>query len=181
MASLNKVINYYLTSTEVMNTSGLQAYSIDMSNNTIVRRNKSTTGSVRPVRIASETKITTNFNVTSIGSTPTYTITLTSNIFGSGDVIVEIGACWNGPYLSSSGYGLGPDKLSIPLPTTLNNKIVATMIYDPNIGIGYGNFQPNFSSVTFLASSIYSVRAYTITDKGVIKYGEQLVLPFGLN
>lgn len=181
MAPLTKVINYYLTSTEVMNTSGLQAYSIDMSNNKIVRRNKSTTGSVRPVRIASETKITTNFNVTSIGSTPTYTITVTSNIFGSGDVIVEIGACWNGPYLASSGYGVGPDKLAIPLPTTLNNKIVATMIYDPNIGIGYGNFQPNFSSVTFLASSIYSVRAYAITDKGVIKYGEQLVLPFGLN
>ena len=173
--------NYYWTSTEVMNSGGRDAYIINMSNNTPVKINKSGIFAIRPVRIASETKITTNFNLTSTNSVTTYTITLTSNIFGSGDVIVEIGACWNGPYLASSGYGPGPDKLAIPLPTTLNNKIVATMIYDPNIGIGYGNFQPNFSSVPFLFSSIYSVRAYAITDKGVIKYGEQLVLPFALN
>ena len=59
MSFVYEEINNYLTSTEVMNTSGLLAYAIDMSDNTIVKKNKSTTGSVRPVRIASDTKIIT--------------------------------------------------------------------------------------------------------------------------
>lgn len=168
-------INYYLTSTEVMNSGGLQAYSINMLDNTIFRINRSSYATVRPVRIASETKIITAFEFSkSFGAN--YTIALNSEISGSGDSIIEIGSCWNGPYSPSAGYGTGPDKLSVPLPTISDNKIVATMIYDPNIGFGYGVVTNNFSGVTFSTSFKYSVREYVITNEGEIKYGEQLVL-----
>ena len=168
-------INYYLTSTEVMNSGGLQAYSINMLDNSIFRINKSSYATVRPVRIASETKIITAFEFAkSFGSN--YTIALDSLISGSGDAIVEIGSCWNGPYSPSAGYGTGPDKLAIPLPTISDNKIVATMIYDPNIGFGYGVVGNSFTGVTFSTSFKYSVREYVITSEGEIKYGEQLVL-----
>ena len=181
--------NNYLTSTEVMNTSGSQAYYIDMSNNTIVRRNKSITGSVRPVRIASETKIITAVEFVRSSSNPTYNVLLTSNISGSGDVFTEIGVVRNGPYSpviygassqfsnnrgDGSGYGAATDKPAIPLPTISDTKTIVTMIYDPAIGFGYGDFNSSFSSL--LVNSMYSVRAYAITNKGEVKYGEQLVL-----
>lgn len=167
-------INYYWTSTEVMNSGGLNAYAINALNNTVFARSKSNYGTVRPVRIASETTILTDFSHAFLMSGGNYTIQqLTSKISGGGDAIVEIGSCWNGPYNSSYS---GPDKIAIPLPTINDNKIIATMIYDPNIGFGYGNFQPNFSAVTFNVSNRYSIRSYAITSSGVVKYGEQFVL-----
>lgn len=174
-------INYYLTSTEVINTSGLQAYYIDMSNNTIVRINKSTTGSVRPVRIASETKIITAVEFVRSSGIPSYAVNLTSNISGSGDVLTEIGVVRNGPHSKTiygfsnefsnnrgdgAGYGAATDKPAIPLPTISDTKTVAT--------IGYGDFNSSFSGL--LAASMYSVRAYAITNKGEVKYGEQLII-----
>lgn len=173
--SLFKFANYYWTSTEVMNSDGLQAYSINILNNTPSILNKNSGATVRPVRIASETKIITAFEfIKSFGAN--YTIALNSLISGSGDSIIEIGSCWNGPYSPSAGYGVGPDKLAIPLPTINDNKIVATMIYDPTIGFGYGVVGNSFTGVTFSTSFKYSIREYAITSEGEIKYGEQLVL-----
>ena len=167
--------SYYWTSTEVMNSGGRDAYTINMSNNTPVKTDKNNNYAIRPVRIASETTIITAFEFTkSVGAN--YTIALNSQISGYGDFISEIGSCWNGPYSPSAGYGTGPDKLAIPLPTINDNKIVATMIYDPNIGFGYGVVSNIFTGVTFSTSSKYSVREYVITSKGDVKYGEQLVL-----
>lgn len=182
-------INYYVTSTEVMNSSGLEAYSINMYDNTIIRRSKSTTGSVRPVRIASETKIITSTVFVKSTGIPTFIVGLTSTISGSGDVFTEIGICWNGPYSKTiygtsneflndrgdgAGYGAVPDKPATPLPTISDTKIIATMIYDPAIGLGYGDFDSTISGLQTV--SMYSVRAYAITNKGEVKYGEQLII-----
>lgn len=165
----------YWTSTEVMNSGGLKAYSIYIDNS-ISQSTKSSAFSVRPVRIASDTTIITKYSHNRTPSTGNYNIQLISQINGFGDSIVEIGTCWNGTFSVSSGYGIGPDKLVPPLPTISDNKIVATMIYNSNIGFGYGIFQPDFSQITFNDAYKYSIRSYAKTNKGDIKYGEQFVL-----
>lgn len=165
----------YWTSTEVMNSGGLKAYSIYL-NNSISQSTKSSFFGIRPVRIASDTTIITKYSHTRTPTTGNYNIQLISQINGFGDSIVEIGTCWNGTFSVSSGYGIGPDKLVPPLPTITDNKIVATMIYNSNIGFGYGTFQPDFSQITFNDAYKYSIRSYAKTSKGDIKYGEQFVL-----
>ena len=180
----NASVNIYWTSTEVMNSGGLLAYAINASDNTISKINKTTYDAVRPVRIASETTIITKHSLAFSPSVPinSYTITLVCQINGAGDLITEIGVCWSGPYANSTSsipgiYGTGPDKVSIPLATTLDNKITSTLIYNSSIGVGYGTFSANLSGTIFNKTlGNYSIRAYAITNNGIIKYGQQLVL-----
>ena len=177
----------YWTSTEVMNSGGLKAYSIYLDNS-ISQSTKSSYFKIRPVRIASDTKIITATQFVKTTSS-IYTATLISNISGSGEVFTEIGVCRNGPYSKvtygfsteflnnrgdGSGYGAATDKPAIPLPTISDIKTIATMIYDPAIGIGYGDFTSNLFSLQL--ASMYSVRAYAITNKGEVKYGEHLII-----
>lgn len=184
-----KPVNDYWTSTEVMNSGGNNAYAVNVANNTISISHKNQENTIRPVRIASETTIITAFEFVKSSGIPNYSVLLTSTIYGSGDVLIEIGVCRNGPYspvtygLSSeflnnrgdgAGYGAAPDKPAIPLPTISDTKTIATMIYDPGIGFGYGDFNSSLS--TFQNGSMYSIRAYAITNKGEVKYGEQLIL-----
>ena len=167
--------NYYWTSTEVMNANGTSAYAISILNNTPQIIHKDSANTIRPVRVVSETVIKTN-SISQSSGVPSYNIYLYATISGSGDLIVEIGSCWNGPYLASAGYGVGPDKLSIPLPTISNNKVVSTMIYDPNIGFGYGDLT-SYVNPPFQLGNLYSIRPYVITSKGDVKYGDQIVFP----
>lgn len=186
---INQSANIYWTSTEVMNSTGQLAYSINVSNNTILKSNKTVYCAIRPVRIASETTIITAVEFVKSSGIPNYNVLLTSNISGSGDVFTEIGVCRNGPYSPTiygpsskflnnrgdgAGYGAATGKPAIPLPTINDTKVVATMTYDPTIGFGYGDFGSSLSS--FQNGSMYSIRAYAITNKGEVKYGEQLVI-----
>ena len=171
--SINNSSNEYWTSTEVMNSGGLNAYALNVFNNTIISSTKNNENTIRPVRIASETVVITVVEFSKISGIPNYTILLTCSISGSGDSIVEIGVCKNGPYLESEGYGGDPDKIAIPLPT-ISTKIVSTTIYDSSIGLGYGEYSPNCG--LFEVGSIYSIRAYAITNKGEVKYGEQFLV-----
>ena len=169
----------YWTSTEVMNSGGLNAYSIYLENS-IFKTTKSSSLKIRPVRIASDTTIRTT-NVSTVPTTPTstYTVNLTSNVSGLGDWIIEIGICWNGPYSNSTStipglYGVGPDKIAIPLPTISDFSSVSNT---PPIGF-YGNFSmtaPGFGTFDKTLGN-YSFRAYAKTSKGDIKYGNQIVL-----
>lgn len=169
----------YWTSTEVMNSGGLKAYSIYLDNS-ISQSTKSSYFRIRPVRIASDTTIRTT-NVSTVPTTPTstYTVNLTSNVSGLGDWIIEIGICWNGPYANSTStipglYGVGPDKIAIPLPTISDFSSVSNT---PPIGF-YGNFSmtaPGFGTFDKTLGN-YSFRAYAKTSTGDIKYGNQIVL-----
>ncbi len=169
----------YWTSTEVMNSGGLNAYSIYLDNS-ISQSTKSSSFRIRPVRIASDTTIRTT-NVSTVPTTPTstYTVNLTSNVSGLGDLIIEIGVCYNGPYANSTStipglYGVGSDKIAIPLPTILDYSSVSNT---PPIGF-YGNFSitvPGFGTFNKTLGN-YSFRAYAKTSTGDIKYGNQIVL-----
>ena len=172
---VNFIDGSYWTSTEVMNSGGLKAYSVGSG-----KYNKNLSLSVRPVRIASDTTLKI-IGVSTVPTTPTstYTVNLTSSVLGFGDLIVEIGVCWNGPYANSTStipgaYGVGSDKLAIPLPTISDYSIVSST---PPIGF-YGDFNvtmPGFGTFNKTLGN-YSFRSYAKTSKGDIKYGQQLVL-----